>query len=345
MSAVPVRGLFQQRIAGDDALLRLAALRFAEAGMPAEVYADHPDELERLLRYVPEDPTLPVVHLNRSVNLLDPAGRAAVDAFAGRFAGRVAGLVVHDRTAMRDRTADVVDALRQVGRPRGNQPGRPLVFLEYATGLGPAWYVDLAARIADVELASVCVDIGHVGIEASRKALSRTQPGIGLRTLTPQTVTDVQDATRAALPVVLDLVRAIAPLGKTLHLHLHDGHPLIPGLSDHFGFLMRVPVPFAVDGRRSLDPMYGPAGLAEILRATAEACGTAHASFTLEIHQVEGRLPIHDTDLFRHWRDLTNAERMNYWLAVLADNHLLARTALGSGFPVPSGLGADQTKQ
>ena len=62
-AAVPVRGLFQQRIAGDDALLRLAALRFAEAGMPAEVYADHPDELERVLRYVPEHPTLPVVHL------------------------------------------------------------------------------------------------------------------------------------------------------------------------------------------------------------------------------------------------------------------------------------------
>jgi len=42
---VAVRALFQQRIAGDDDLLRLAALRFAEAGMPAEVYADHPDDL------------------------------------------------------------------------------------------------------------------------------------------------------------------------------------------------------------------------------------------------------------------------------------------------------------
>ena len=56
---VPVRGLFQQRIAGDDALLRLAALRFAEAGMPAEVYANDPDELDRLLRYVPRHPVLP----------------------------------------------------------------------------------------------------------------------------------------------------------------------------------------------------------------------------------------------------------------------------------------------
>ena len=324
MSA-PVRGLFQQRVAGDDALLRLAARRFAEAGMPAEVYADTPDDLERLLRYVPEHETLPVVHLHRAVNLLDPAGRATVDTFAARFAGRLAGIVVHDRPSMRDRTAEVVDALRDVGRPRPDQPGRPVVFLEYATGFGPAWYADLAVRIADVELASVCIDVGHVGIEVGRQALA----GVELATLTPQSAAAVQDATRAALPVVLDLVRAIGPLGKTLHLHLHDGHPLIPGLADHFSFLTRVPVPFAVDGRRSLDPMYGPAGLAEILRVTTQACGTGQASFTLEIHQVEGRLPVPDTDLFGHWRDLTNAERMNYRLAVLADNHLLARAATG----------------
>jgi hypothetical protein len=47
-------------------------------------------------------------------------------------------------------------------------------------------------------------------------------------------------------------------------------------------------------------------------------------SFTLEIHQVEGRLPLADASgLFRHWQDLTNAERMNYWLSVLAENAML----------------------
>jgi hypothetical protein len=47
-------------------------------------------------------------------------------------------------------------------------------------------------------------------------------------------------------------------------------------------------------------------------------------SFTLEIHQVEGRLPLADASrLFAHWRDITNAERMNYWLSVLADNAML----------------------
>ena len=115
---VPVRALFQQRIAGDDALLRLAARRFAEAGMPAEVYADRPEDLSRLLRYVPDNETLPVVHLNRRVDLLDAAGRAAVEAFAERFAGRIAGLVVHDRPGMRDRLSDVAEALREVGHAR-----------------------------------------------------------------------------------------------------------------------------------------------------------------------------------------------------------------------------------
>jgi hypothetical protein len=329
MTPVPVRALFQQRVAGDDALLRLAARRFAEAGMPAEVYADRPDDLSRLLHYVPAGETLPVVHLNRRVDLLDPAGRATIGAFAERFAGRIAGLVIHDRPAMRDRLPDVVEALRDTDRSGG-----PMLFLEYAVGLGPAWYAELAERIADVESASVCIDTGHVGIEAARRALGAARPDLDIGALTPRSpllpeaVADVQRATAAALPAVIDLVNAIGPIGKTLHLHLHDGHPLTPGLADHFSFLGRVPVPFAVDGRRSLDTMYGPAGLAAVLRAAVRACAPGRASFTLEIHQVEGRLPLDDVDLFQHWRDLTNAERMNYWLAVLADNHLLARTAL-----------------
>jgi hypothetical protein len=331
---VPVRALFQQRIAGDDALLRLAARRFAEAGMPAEVYADRPEDLSRLLRYVPDNETLPVVHLNRRVDLLDAAGRAAVEAFAERFAGRIAGLVVHDRPGMRDRLGDVVEALREVGHPRRGEPDRPLVFLEYAAGFGSEWYTELAWRIADVDFASVCLDIGHIGIEAARRALHGARPDLDLGALTPRSpalpgaVAEVRRATAEALPLVIGMIGAIGRIGKTLHLHLHDGHPLIPGLPDHFSFLSRVPVPFPVDGRRSLETMYGPAGLAAILRAAVQSCAPGRASCTLEIHQVEGRLPLDDGEEFEHWRDLTNAERMNYRLAVLADNHLLARTAL-----------------
>ncbi|MFL6104382.1 MAG: hypothetical protein ACJ74K_13885, partial [Actinomycetes bacterium] len=122
-------------------------------------------------------------------------------------------------------------------------------------------------------------------------------------------------------------------LGKRFHLHLHDGHPLIPGLSDHFSFLTRVPVPFEFQGRRSLEPLYGPAGLSAIVQAAA-GNGGAPASLTLEIHQVEGRRPLADAaGLFRRWRDLTNAERMNHWLAVLGEHAALVTAALDRDDP------------
>jgi len=147
----------------------------------------------------------------------------------------------------------------------------------------------------------------------------------------PQLADDVQAAVASALPAVLELTRSLGRVGKPFHVHLHDGHPLIPGLSDHFSFLTQVPVPFDHHGRRSLDPLYGPAGLAAIVRATVDAGGRG-ASLTLEIHQAEGRRPLGDAaGLFGHWRDRTNAERMNHWLAVLAENALLVRCALEPG--------------
>ncbi len=87
--SLPLRALFDQRIDGDDALLRLARLRFAQAGLAAETYADSPGRLEWILGFVAPHPRLPVVHLNRDVNLLSERGRAVVAEFAARFAGRV----------------------------------------------------------------------------------------------------------------------------------------------------------------------------------------------------------------------------------------------------------------
>jgi hypothetical protein len=141
----------------------------------------------------------------------------------------------------------------------------------------------------------------------------------------------VQAAVAAGLTAVLDLTRALAGQGRPMHYHLHDGHPLVRGLADHLGFLTRLPVPFEYGGRRSLDPLYGPTGLAAIVRTAVQACGPEMVSFTLEIHQGVGRLPLGDaTPLFRHWRDVTNAERMNSWLEVLAQNATLVRGALSA---------------
>jgi hypothetical protein len=325
-----VHALFQQRIAGDDALLRLAGLRFAQMGVAAEVYADTPDHLEYVLQFVPSHACLPVVHLNRGVNVLHGRGRAVVREFADRFAGRVAGLVVHDKREMGEQTGRLVAAMRELNAHLCERPDGPLVFLEYAAGLDRGWFVEVAEWLQDAERVSCCIDVGHIGLRQASARFGRRHPGLDLKKLSPaddrlpDLVADVQDAVESALPHVLDVTRSLGRLGKHVHFHLHDGHPLIPGLRDHFSFLTRLPIPFSFKGRRSLSTMYGPSGLTSIVSTAIKACPPQGVSFTVEVHQVEGRLPLTDAAwLFPHWRDTTNAERMNYWLSVLSDNAML----------------------
>jgi hypothetical protein len=328
---LPVRALFDQRIHGDHALLELARLRFGQSGLAAEAYADNPGRLEWVLGFVAPHATLPVVHLSREVNLLTDRGREIVAAFAAEFTGRIWGMVVHDKPEMAARTDELVARMQELG---ARLHGRPYLFLEYAAGLEPAWFAELGERLRDVERVSLCIDVGHVGIRAACHSFSRTHPGLDLAALTPddprlpELVDEVQSATASALPTVLELIRTLGRTGKPLHFHLHDGHPLIPGLSDHFSFLTQVPIPFLHDGRTSLPSMFGPSGLGELVRTAIDACGTQLPSLTLEIHQAEGRLPLGDAaGLFRHWRDTTNAERMNHWLSVLSQNAMLVTAA------------------
>jgi hypothetical protein len=325
-----VHALFQQRIAGDDALLKLAGLRFAQMGVAAEVYADTPDQLEYVLRFVPDHARLPLVHMSRGVNVLHERGRAAVREFADRFAGRVGGMVVHDHHDMGGQTDRLLAGMRELNMHLCQRPDGPVVFLEYAAGLDPGWFVEVAERLQDAERVSCCIDVGHVGIRQASARFWLGHPGLGLGHLSPadyrlpDLVADVQDAVASALPDVLDITRSLGRLGKRLHFHLHDGHPLVQGLPDHFSFLTRLPIPFSYQGRRSLSTMYGPGGLAAIVSTAIEACPPQAVSFTVEVHQVEGRLPLTDAaSLFRHWRDTTNAERTNYWLSVLSDNAML----------------------
>ena len=326
----PVHALFQQRIDGDDALLKLAGLRFAQMGAAAEVYADSPDQLEYVLQFVPSHERLPIVHLSRRVNVLHGRDRAVVREFADRFAGRVAGLVVHDKREMAGNTDRLLAAMRELNAHLCQRPDSPLVFLEYAAGLDRGWFIEVAERLQAAERVSCCIDVGHIGLRQATARFERRHPGLDLKKLSPMDerlpglIADVQDAVGSALPHVLAVVRSLGRLGKPVHFHLHDGHPLIPGLRDHFSFLTRLPIPFSYEGRRSLSTMYGPAGLASIVSTAVEACAPQGVSFTIEVHQVEGRLPLADAAwLFPHWQDITNAERMNYWLSVLSENALL----------------------
>jgi hypothetical protein len=325
-----VYALFQRRVDGDDALLKLAGLRFAQMGAAAEVYADTPDQLEYVLPFVPAHARLPIVHLSRGLNVLHRRDRAVVREFADRFAGRVAGLVVHDKREMGAQTESLLAGMRELNARLCERPDGPLVFLEYAAGLDRGWFVEVAERLQDAERVSCCIDVGHVGLRQAAARFGENHPGLDLKKLgptddrLPDLIADIQDAAESALPHVLDITRSLGRLGKHVHFHLHDGHPLVPGLRDHFSFLTRLPIPFSYQGRRSLSMMYGPGGLASIVSTAIDACPPQAVSFTAEIHQVEGRLPLADAAwLFSHWQDPTNAERMNYWLSVLSDNTML----------------------
>jgi hypothetical protein len=112
-------------------------------------------------------------------------------------------------------------------------------------GLPIEEFVSVAEQLADVELASMCIDIGHVGIEHARGLPFASSSGVAWSNLfltdtrLPEVVDQVQAATRSAVRAVLELIDRIARIGKPVHYHLHDGHPLVRGLADHFSFFTR----------------------------------------------------------------------------------------------------------
>ena len=334
-----ILALFQKRIEGDDSLLRLAGLRFRQAGLGTELYAGTPDELESLwaFRPVPED--LAMVHLDRGIDLLAEQSRGLILDFAGHFRGRIFGLVIHDQHEMTSHRDVYFHAAQSVATQLEKIHDGPRLFIEYASGLEPGDFVEFFELSRRVESISACIDVGHVGIRQLRNFYARNHRGEDVCGMAadnpriPAVTADVQSAVGSSLPVTLSVIEALGRLGKPLHLHLHDGHPLSTlsnyGVSDHLSFLTRIPIPFEHDHKWSLDPMYGPSGLFKIISKSMEAPDPVSLSFTLEIHPAEGRLPLRDAlYLFEHWRDKANAERMNYWLSVLLENHLLVLAAL-----------------
>ena len=233
-----VHALFQQRVDGDDALLKLAGLRFAQMGTAAEVYADTPDQLEYVLQFVPSHARLPIVHLSRRVNVLHGRDRAMVREFADRFAGRVAGLVVHDKREMAGKTDRLLAALRELNAHLCQRPDSPLVFLEYAAGLDRGWFIEVAERLQAAERVSCCIDVGHIGLRQATATFERRHPGLDLKKLSPVDdrlpglVADVQDAVGSALPHVLEVIAIAWPARQARALppaRRASPHPRSPG--------------------------------------------------------------------------------------------------------------------
>ncbi len=337
-------GLFQKRIEGDEGLLELARLRFRQAGMGAELHAGSPGEIDWLQKFLPDPHRPVVVHLPRDLNWADASVQNRIADLACHVTGRVQGMVVHDRIEMGLQPEVFGRAARELETRLAQIPDGPVLFIEYAVGLEPEVFAGFAASIQDLMRVSVCVDVGHVGIQQTRNAYSQMHPGQDVCALKaepsrfPDVILEVEQAVATALPTVLKLIEGLGPLGKPVHFHLHDGHPLSRfspyGVADHLGFLAAIPIDFEHRGQRSLPLMFGPAGLAAIVDHAVRSIGGPRLSFTLEIHPPPGQRALEDAaGLFGHWRDKTRAEQMNHWLAVLGENHRLLLDALTSNSP------------
>ena len=101
--------------------------RLARAALAAEVYADTPDQLDHVLKYVPPHPACP---LARELNMLRERDRCVVEEFAAHFAGRLSGMVVHDKSHMGTRTAALVAVLTELGSRLARRRGAPSLFLQ-----------------------------------------------------------------------------------------------------------------------------------------------------------------------------------------------------------------------
>ena len=325
-------GLFEKRIDGDDALMELARLRFQQANMGAELHAGTSDQLEAVLRFRPDEHLPVVVHLPRHFNLLNGENCDQIARIASAFAGRIYGMVIHDHLDLVSRSDDFLTSARAMESRLVEIRDSPLLFIEYASGLEPGIFARLFESIVELAHISSCVDVGHVGIQQVRTAYAASHPGEDVCALKnqppriPEMISHVETATAAALPAVLNLIDALGKLGKPVHFHLHDGHPLSTfspfGVSDHLSFLIEMPLSFEYQGRKSVPLMFGIAGLRQIVRRALQVIGRQRTSFTLEIHPGQGQLALGDAaGFFHHWTDKTNAERMNQWLAVLRQNH------------------------
>lgn len=332
-SCPPFLALFQKRIDGDDALLELARLRFEQTGLGPEFYAETPEELDYLLQFRPAGPAPAVVHLARWIDVLNPVHRTIIQGFGTRFSGHISGMVVHDQPEAVTVRQDYLAALTSLGFDLESS-GSPVLFIEYAAGLAPEDFISLCRQIRDRVNISPCIDTGHLSIRRVREIFGAEYPGRDVCDLRPDSaelptlIESVQRAAAGAREQVINDIREICRIGRPVHFHLHDGHPLSHtspfGVSDHLSFLAEIPLPFEWEGKRSLPGILGTAGLKQVIDTAGGIVGGHGCSMSLEIHPSDGRLPLGDAEgLFGHWRDKGNAERMNHWLNLLAENHRL----------------------
>ena len=131
--------------------------------------------------------------------------------FATKFKDQIFGLVIHDQTEITTRFDDYVAVLHEIESRSKKVPGSPYLFVEYAAGLEPDFFIEILKAIQNLEHVSACIDIGHIGIWQVRSAYSRDHPGKDVCAITPydpelpEVIRDVQKAVDSGLDAVLNV--------------------------------------------------------------------------------------------------------------------------------------------
>lgn len=331
-------GMFHRMIEGDHHLLELEQRRFSEAGIGAEFSPDSPDDLQAVLEFRPFSEPRYTIHLPRETQLFGGRGSGIIEAFARRSRTDAYGMIVHDQAELKRHFNAYVQMVHELDGTLAAIERSPLLFIEYAAGLDPDLFVSFFERIADCQHVSACIDIGHIGIRAVQHAYAAIHPAQDVCALTPshpsllEVIEDVNTACAAVLPIVLDIVRALGTIGKPLHFHLHDGHPLSTlsryGVSDHLSFYQEINLPFTPPNAATpTSPLlFGPEGAQAIVETALAALPAENLSFTFEIHPQERQCDLGPYDyLFANWRDMRHAEQMMAWLEMLLRNLAIVR--------------------
>ncbi len=327
----------QAPIKGDETLLRLAQYRLADAGLGGEFYPGSPSHLRHLLSFRPGEFAC-VAHLPRGINLLSTSGRETIQQFAEVAAGQLHGILLHDQTTFADQPQQTLNAMRDMEHRLSGLAQAPRVFIEYAAGLAPEFFASLFEETADLSKVCAAIDISHVGIHLCRQQYAQQHPNEDVCRLRPdhpdlpKKIDAIQDAVAATQALVNRFVERLSRLDKPLHFHLHDGHPLstfsLFGVSDHLSFLQSIRLPFAYQGRHTLDGIFGVNGLTKLIHTVMQQRSAEQLSFTVEMHPQAGHTPLGEyASLFSHWRDTSQATHMNYWLDMLTNNATLVRHA------------------
>lgn len=323
--------MFNPHVPGDHHLLELMQRRFTEMNLGAEFYPTSLYNLQQLLEFRPWSRWQYTLHLPRNLGLLSESDRNHILDIASRERTDAYGLIIHDQPEMATQPYDYVEAIKTINHALLKLTPRPYLFIEYAVGLEVAEFLAIFQAAQSCEQVSACIDISHVGIRQVGQAYEQLHPGESVFRFTPTHpqlpvyIDDVVTATATALPTVLQLIRGLAELGKPLHFHLHDGHPLSTfspyRISDHLSFYQDIQLPFEYQNQTTVPLMFQPSGLQQIVSLALDLLPVEKLSFMLEIHPIYNRLPLGTyAHLFGNWKDVQNAEQINGWLDLIHQN-------------------------